>query len=197
MTRRLRNMGYDMIGIDISYDMLNEAMNADDSDGILYLCQDMREFELYGTVGAVVSCCDSMNYLTSKDELVQVFSLANNYLDPGGLLIFDMKTISYYRKLGTQTIAENRESGSFIWENEYDETTHDNSYFLTIYEENEDGSFERFCEEHLQHGFLIEEVKEAITASGLEFIDVLDAQSLSQPDDDSERLIFIAREVTK
>ena len=122
MTRRLKAKGYDMIGIDISYDMLMEAMTAEDSQGILYLCQDMREFELYGTVGAVVSVCDSMNYLTNSSDLLTVMKLVNNYLDPKGLFIFDVKTEHYFKKLGTNTIAENREEGSFIWENDYDET---------------------------------------------------------------------------
>ena len=109
MTRRLKEMGYDMIGIDVSYDMLMEAMSQEDSDGILYLCQDMRQFELYGTVGAVVSLCDSINYLRNYEELLTVCKLANNYLDPKGLFIFDVKTEHFYQQLGCSTIAENRE----------------------------------------------------------------------------------------
>ena len=197
MTRRLKEMGYDMIGIDVSYDMLMEAMSQEDSDGILYLCQDMRSFELYGTVGAVISLCDSMNYLADKDELLQVCKLANNYLDPKGLFIFDMKTDSYYKKLGTSTIAENREEGSFIWENEYNPDTRDNYYYLTIYEENEDGTFDRFEEEHMQHAFTVDEVKAAIKESGLELLQVLDVSTMEAPTEDSDRLYFIAREVTK
>ncbi len=197
MTRRLKEMGYDMIGIDVSYDMLMEAMSQEDSDGILYLCQDMRSFELYGTVGAVISLCDSMNYLADTDELLQVCKLANNYLDPKGLFIFDMKTDSYYKKLGTGTIAENREEGSFIWENEYNPDTRDNYYYLTIYEENEDGTFDRFEEEHMQHAFTVDEVKAAIKESGLELLQVLDVSTMEAPTEDSDRLYFIAREVTK
>ena len=197
MTRRLKEMGYDMIGIYVSYDMLMEAMSQEDSDGILYLCQDMRSFELYGTVGAVISLCDSMNYLADKDELLQVCKLANNYLDPKGLFIFDIKTDSYYKKLGTGTIAENREEGSFIWENEYNPDTRDNYYYLTIYEENEEGTFDRFEEEHMQHAFTVDEVKDAIKESGLELLQVLDVSTMEAPTEDSDRLYFIAREVTK
>ncbi len=197
MTRRLKEMGYDMIGIDVSYDMLMDAMSQEDSYGILYLCQDMRSFELYGTVGAVISLCDSMNYLADTDELLQVCKLANNYLDPKGLFIFDMKTDSYYKKLGTGTIAENREEGSFIWENEYNPDTRDNYYYLTIYEENEDGTFDRFEEEHMQHAFTVDEVKAAIKESGLELLQVLDVSTMEAPTEDSDRLYFIAREVTK
>ena len=197
MTRRLKAKGYDMIGIDISYDMLMEAMEAEDSDGILYLCQDMRSFELYGTVGAVVSVCDSINYLKDIDELLTVCKLANNYLDPKGLFVFDVKTEHYYKKLGSSTIAENREEGSFIWENDYDEETRDNFYYLTIYEENDEGTFDRYEEDVLQHAFTMQEIKAAINESGLPLLDVLDVATMQAPTEDSDRLYFIAREVTK
>ncbi|MBQ7469131.1 MAG: class I SAM-dependent methyltransferase [Pseudobutyrivibrio sp.] len=197
MTRRLKAMGYDMIGIDVSYDMLMEAQTSEDSDGILYLCQDMREFELYGTVGAVVSLCDSINYLRDTHELLKVCKLANNYLDPKGLFIFDVKTEHYYRELGCNTIAENRQEGSFIWENEYDEDTRDNSYYLTIYEENEEGTFDRYEEEHLQHAFTEDEIVEAIKLSGLELLEICDVNTMGSPTADSDRLYFIAREITK
>ncbi|SFI12811.1 Methyltransferase domain-containing protein [Pseudobutyrivibrio sp. OR37] len=197
MTRRLKAMGYDMIGIDISYDMLMEAMQVEDSDGILYLCQDMKDFELYGTVGAVVSVCDSMNYLKDTDELLTVCKLANNYLDPKGLFIFDIKTEHYFKKLGSSTIAENREEGSFIWENDYNEETRDNLYYLTIYEENEEGTFDRYEEEHLQHAFTVDEIKSAIEKSELQLLEVLDVSTMQAPKEDSDRLYFIAREVIK
>ena len=197
MTRRLKQAGYDMIGIDVSYDMLMEAMAIKDSDGILYLCQDMREFELYGTVGAVVSVCDSINYLKDTSELIKVFSLVNNYLDPKGLFIFDVKTPFYYEKLGSKTIAENRPEGSFIWENEYDLDTRDNYYYLTIYESNDEGAYDRYEEEHRQHAFTIDEIKSAITESGLELLDILDVSTMAAPSSDTDRLYFIAREVLK
>ncbi|MBO6128934.1 MAG: class I SAM-dependent methyltransferase [Pseudobutyrivibrio sp.] len=198
MTRRLKAMGYDMIGIDNSYDMLMEAMANEDSQGILYLCQDMRAFELYGTVGAVVSVCDSINYLRSEDELLEVCKLVNNYLDPKGLFIFDVKTEKYYKELGNKTIAENRQEGSYIWENEYDIKARDNYYDLTIYTANDEGTFDRYEEEHLQHAFTVAEIKRAVSASGLELLDVLDVATMSSENiDNSDRLYFIAREVLK
>lgn len=80
--------GYDMIGVDNSADMLEIAMEKKEASGhdILYLLQDMRAFELYGTVRAVLSVCDSVNYMTDPADLLQVFRLVNNYLDPGGIL---------------------------------------------------------------------------------------------------------------
>ncbi|MCD7716815.1 MAG: class I SAM-dependent methyltransferase [Lachnospiraceae bacterium] len=141
MTQRLARLGYDMIGVDNSIDMLEIAREKqldfqnDRSDAdILYLLQDMREFELYGTVRAVVSICDSMNYITEEDDLLQVFRLVNNYLDPGGVFIFDLNTEYKYQKiLADNVFAENREEGSFIWENWYEEETGLNEYDLTLY----------------------------------------------------------------
>ena len=94
----------------------------------------MQEFELYGTVRAVVSVCDSVNYVTEKEELEQVFRLVNNYLDPGGIFVFDFNTEYKYREvLGDRTIAENREDSSFIWDNYYYEEEHMNEYELTLF----------------------------------------------------------------
>ena len=136
MTRLLANRGYDMIGVDNAPDMLEIAMEKRQAEGqdILYLFQDMREFELYGTVKAVVSLCDSMNYILEEEELLQVFRLVNNYLDPGGVFIFDLNTAYKYREvLGEQTIAENREDASFIWDNYYDPDEQINEYDLALF----------------------------------------------------------------
>ena len=124
MTELLAESGYDMIGVDNSEEMLAEAMEkrVESGQDILYLLQDMQEFELYGTVRAVVSVCDSPNYITDRDELRHVVELVNNYLDPEGIFLFDMNTVHKYRDLlGDTTIAENRDEGSFIWDNSYDE----------------------------------------------------------------------------
>ncbi|HBI73997.1 MAG TPA: SAM-dependent methyltransferase, partial [Lachnospiraceae bacterium] len=121
MTSRLSARGYDMIGIDSSEEMLSIAREkSSGKEDILYLCQDMRNFELYGTVAAVVSVCDSMNYILTEEDLLEVFRLVNNYLDPRGIFIFDLDTeYAYEEVIGDATIAENREEGSFIWENTY------------------------------------------------------------------------------
>ena len=136
MTERLAEYGYDMIGIDNSEEMLELAMEKKMESGydILYLLQDMREFELYGTVRAVVSVCDSVNYITEPDELEEVFRLVNNYLDPKGIFLFDFNTVYKYRDvIGDSTIAEDRDVCSFIWDNRYYEKEQINEYDLTLF----------------------------------------------------------------
>ncbi len=175
---------------------------------ILYLQQDMREFELYGTVGAVVSVCDSMNYITSEEDLLKVFRLVNNYLDPRGIFIFDMNTEYKYKNLlADNTITENREKCSLIWENYYDEEEQINEYNITVFakiktDETEDKYryhnhtqlFMRFQETHYQKAYSIERVKQLIENAGMEFIAVYDAFTRNLPEDTSERVYFIARE---
>ena len=136
MTERLAGYGYDMIGVDNSEEMLELAMEKKTETGydILYLLQDMRGFELYGTVRAVVSVCDSVNYITEPDELEEVFRLVNNYLDPKGIFLFDFNTVHKYRDvIGDSTIAEDRGVCSFIWDNRYYEKEQINEYDLTLF----------------------------------------------------------------
>ena len=136
MTERLAGYGYDMIGVDNSEEMLELAMEKKTESGydILYLLQDMRGFELYGTVRAVVSVCDSVNYITEPDELEEVFRLVNNYLDPKGIFLFDFNTVHKYRDvIGDSTIADDRGVCSFIWDNRYYEKEQINEYDLTLF----------------------------------------------------------------
>ncbi len=195
-TRLLSASGYDMIGIDNAPDMLTIAKEQQSESGsdILYLLQDMREFELYGTVAAVVSICDSMNYITDEKDLLQVFKLVNNYLDPGGLFIFDLNTEYKYREvLGDSVIAENREEGSFIWENEYDETTKMNEYALTLFvKENE--LYRKYEELHIQRAYSLETIRSLLAKAGMEFVAVYDAFTEEPMKTDSERIYVLARE---
>lgn len=204
MTRLLAKAGYDMIGVDSSAEMLAVAMDAENGlktgtrPDILYLNQDMREFELYGTVKAVISVCDSMNYITEEEDLLAVFSLVSNYLDPGGIFLFDLNTLYKYREiLGETTICENREEGSFIWENYYDEETRINEYDMTFFVKEEDGRYRKYQETHYQRGYDIEIVKNLIRKSGLEFIACYGETMDLSPEENAERVYIIARECTK
>ena len=197
MTELLAEAGYDMIGVDNSEEMLAEAMEKRVESGhdILYLLQDMQKFELYGTVRAVVSVCDSMNYIIEEEDLEHVFSLVNNYLDPQGIFLFDMNTIyKYQTMIGDTTIAENRDEGSFIWENSYDEKTGINTYELTLFIPREDGLYEKDEEIHYQRAYSLEKIRELIEKAGLTFVAVYDAYTLDPPREDSERLTFVVRE---
>ena len=204
LTQMLAEKGYDMIGVDCAEDMLEIAVEKKQESGkdILYLLQDMREFELFGTVRAVVSICDSVNYLLSKEDLVKTFKLVNNYLDPGGMFIFDMNTLYKYEVLlADHTIAENREEGSFIWENDYDEESRINAYALSLFipEKEDDGGvwYRKYEEVHEQKAYALEEIQCALKEAGMELLACYDAFTRSLPGKESERVYFIAREKGK
>ena len=198
LTTILSDLGYDMIGVDLSPEMLQIAQDKRKGRDILYLCQDMREFELYGTVRAVVSTCDTMNYLLTPEDFIQTVRLVNNYLDPGGLFIFDLNTLYKFRELmGNTTIAESGEDASFIWDNFFDEETGRNEYDLTLFIRQENGLFERKIEVHEEQGYTLEEVKKFLLAGGMEFVRVFDAVTGGDPTENSEKVFFIAREEGK
>lgn len=197
ITEKLWEAGYDMIGIDSSEEMLEIAREKalDKNHDILYLHQDMREMELFGTAAAAVSICDSINYILEPSELLEVFRLVNNYLDPGGIFIFDMNTSYKYKAiLADNTFAESREEVSFIWDNYYDPESSINEYSLTLYVKEKDNCFLRFDEEHYQRAYELKEVKELLSQAGLEFVAAYDAFTRNEPQENSERIYVIARE---
>ena len=196
VTELLAKAGFDMTGIDNSEEMLEIAMEKREESGldILYLLQDMREFELYGTVKGVVSICDSMNYILEDEDLMEVFRLVHNYLDNEGIFIFDMNTMYKYEEiLADNTFAEDREESSFIWGNYYDEEDEINQYDLALFVKEEDGRYRKYEETHLQRAYRQEDVEEMIRESGLELLHVYDAFSKEAPTEESERIYYVCR----
>ena len=197
LTRLMEEQGFDMIGVDNSFEMLDIARESS-KDNILYLLQDMREFELYGTVQAVYSACDSINYILEEEDLRKVFSLVNNYLDPKGVFIFDINTrYKYEELLGENTFAETREEGSFIWDNYYDPEDEINEYDLTLYIKDEKEKFLRFQENHYQRCYDFQTIKGLLQEAGLEFVAAFDDYSKSPVHEQSERILIVARECGK
>lgn len=208
LTGLLRRKGYDCIGIDASEQMLQIAAekeeDADESSRILYLNSDIRDFELYSTVGAAVCMCNSINYLTDPDDLVKTFKLVNNYLYPHGLFIFDFNTTGYFRDvLGERVIADNRPEASFIWDNYYDEESGINEYELTVFKRVESpagnadaksGLFVRSSETHVQRGYDAGEMRDLIEQAGMKTVKILDADTGDDADEGSLRIWIVARE---
>lgn len=205
VTMRLQAAGYDMIGIDNSYEMLevaNEKKLESGIDSILYLMQDMREFELYGTVAAIVCVCDSINYLTELSDITEVFRLANNYLEKDGIFICDFKTRHYFKDIvSDSTIAEDREDISFIWDNYYDEDSDTNELALALFVPEADGEaadeaplYRKYQELHYQKGLTIKDMEQCVKDSGMELLAMYDAFTWETATDDSERVYLIARE---
>ena len=190
ITTRLAKMGYDVIGVDCAEEMLSVA--ATKNQDILYLCQDMREFELYGTVDAACCLCDGMNYLADENELAQVLSLVRNYLNPGGVFVFDLNTEHYFANvLSGNVFAEASETAAYIWENDYDPETKTNEYAVTFFVQEANGLYRRFEELHNETAFSDEEVRRAAASAGLTVCAAFDGAGFDERNDTTERVYYV------
>ena len=151
---RLAKMGYSVIGVDNSADMLGIAYEkaASAKESILFINQDIRELDLYGTVDVVVSFCDVMNYMLTDECLQKVFGRVHLFLNPGGLFIFDMNTAYKYKdKLGTRVFVGTGTGGeAYVWENKFCGKTMINEYNVRFFDT---VNKTMFNEKHLQKAY--------------------------------------------
>lgn len=193
MTRELAARGYDMIGVDGSVDMLGEAYSGG-AENTLYLLQDMREFELYGTVGATVCCLDSLNYLLDIKELEKTFSLVHNYSDPDALFIFDMNTpYKFERVYGDNAYILEDENIFCGWQNFYDRESRICDFYLSVFEEDGDGAYIRSDEHQQERCYTMDEVKALLQNCGFELLGVYSDFELSGINENTERWYFVAK----
>ena len=210
MTLQLAARGYDMIGIDGSADMLAEAYNrAEGRPGILFLHQDMRSFELYGTVGAITCCLDSLNYLLSPDDLSRCFACVHNYLDPNGLFLFDMNTPYKFEHVYSDnayvledelvwdegTEDEERAAVFCGWQNTYHPESRICDFDLSLFEELPNGAYRRADEHQQERCYTLEEVKKALHDNRLELIGVWSDYHFSPTQETTPRWYFAARAI--
>ena len=206
MTRTLAARGYDMIGVDGSEAMLSEAYMQSSEGGkpILYLCQDMRQLELYGTVGAAVCCLDSVNYLLSESDVARVFSLVHNYLDPDGLFLFDMNTPYKFRHVygnNAYVLEDETCDGDGVrsvycgWQNQYDSESGICDFYLTIFEETEEDTYLRSDEHQQERCYELDTVKRLLRQNRFELLGVWRDYAMTEADETAERWYFAARAV--
>ncbi len=196
MTEELARRGYDMTGVDLSEEMLAEATEKARHAGldILYLCQDMRDFELYGSVGAVVSCLDSLNYLTSTKDLAKTFALVHNYLDPNGLFVFDMNTPHRLREEYGERCYVLEDDGVYCgWRNVYHPKTGCCDFYLTVFTENEDGTYTRSDEAQRERAYARRTIEGLLEKAGFEVVYVSGGYGGEAPRETDERWYFAAR----
>ncbi|MBE6622458.1 MAG: class I SAM-dependent methyltransferase [Ruminococcaceae bacterium] len=196
ITLPLAALGYDMIGVDLSPDMLNAARQKKGADKVLWLCQDMRAFELYGTVGAVVCCLDSINYLTGRIGLRKCFSLVHNYLDPDGIFLFDVNSPYKFKHIyGDQQYVLDAEGIYCGWKNFYDEESGICDFELTIFSEGEDGLWHRFDENQRERCWSVKTLSSLLIACGFEVLEIASDLDGTPVGETSERIFFTCRAI--
>ena len=182
--------GIDCIGIDSSESMLSIARQKDSENKILYLLQDITEFELYGTVDVFLSMLDTLNYIVDEKDVFNIFKLVKNYLNPGGVFIFDINTkYKFENILGNNTFTYEKDGVFYSWENYYENNVLE--FYLNFFVENEDGSYNRIYEEHIQRYHSLEFLQDCACKVGLELVGVYSDLTMSEPHDEDERIFLI------
>ncbi len=194
VTIPMAERGYEMIGLDASEEMLRLASEKakDAGQDILFLHQDMTDFELYGTVDAMVCALDGVNYLTDEGDVVAMLKLLHFYLNPGGILIFDVNTPYKFREIldGNTFVYEDEETFC-VWENTLEEEI---CYFdLTFFLKNVDGRYTRQEEYQQERVYPVETLLSMIEEAGLHCLGVFDNLGFEKPQKDSERLFFVVQ----
>lgn len=191
----LAHRGYDMMGVDLSEDMLSCARDkaiGEDAD-ILFLNQDMREFELYGTVDSILCMMDSLNYVTSLDDVVKTMKLVKNYLNPGGLFIFDINTQYKFEEiLDGNVFYDVDDEVSYIWQNEYYEDSRICGFDITFFVQ-EGELYKRYDEYHEERAYTFDELRRAIDEAGLTYLESFHEFSFDKPHETSERVFFVCK----
>jgi len=194
ITIPLAKRGYDMIGLDLSCEMLNIARNKAAAEGldILFLNQDMTEMELYGTVDAIVCSLDGVNYITDKKDLERLFCLVKNYLNPGGIFVFDINSVHKLRDiLGGNTFVNEEHGIFYVWQSEFSEETKICDFELTFFVESQNGGYERFDEFQQERAYTIKEVTDVAELAGLNVSGIYKDFGFSTATDEDERIFFV------
>lgn len=199
MTELISDLGYDVMGVDISEDMLSIAQDKayEHDKDILYINQDMRELELLEKADVVYSVCDCINYLITDEDVIKTFKSVHDNMERNGIFIFDFNTVYKYENvIGNRTIAEVRDDCSFIWENYYSTEDHINEFDVTFFahiDGEDDDIYQRFDETHIQRGYELSEIRSFADEAGFRFIIAGDATTGEGVSDTSERIYVVLR----
>jgi ubiquinone/menaquinone biosynthesis C-methylase UbiE len=194
VTNILAERGYQITGVDISEDMLFVAREKARKSGlsVSYICQDMTELTLHRPVDAILCMCDGFNYILDKRSLKTTLERISRYLNPGGILVFDIST--YYKLssvLGNKTMADNGEEISLIWLNNFDKESRILEMNLTFFE-SVNGMYKRSDETHLQRAYYTEEIESLLNECRYTDITTYSANDLKPPGKRNHRVFFSA-----
>ena len=185
--------GYEMIGVDLSIDMLNCAKQKTEEQGlnVLYLNQDMTNFELYGTVDAIVCLMDSINYILYKNDVKRMLKLVKNYLNPDGIFIFDINTpYKFENVFGNNVFYDISDEVTYIWQNYYNRKTKVCEFELTFFIKGNE-EYKKYDEVHYERCYDKIELKDMIKASGLKLLNIYDELKLCPPTKRSQRNFYV------
>lgn len=186
--------GYDLTCFDISSDMLSMAYNKlNQFNNIRLIEQNMIDFKINEKFDAIISICDSINYILDEEDLLSVFRNVKKHLHKDGIFIFDIN--SHYKLkniIGNNTFIEDRGTIYYTWQNYFDNSENIGEFYLTFFIADEYGRYRRIDEEHLQKAYQIEEIRELLEKAGFGTVYCFDEFTFNKPGEQSERINFVA-----
>ncbi len=172
LTFLMAERGHEMIGVDISEEMLAVAAGKlDDFEGgtkPIFLCQEASELDLFGTVEGAYCSLDGMNYLP-PEELPELFHRLRLFIEPGGRFAFDFHSPQRLRSLDGGTFVDEDEDMLCLWRAEFDEEEEALIYGMDIFRRR-GRLWERESEEHVEFVHEPEALKALLESCG--FVDV-------------------------
>ncbi|MFA9381383.1 MAG: class I SAM-dependent methyltransferase [Acetanaerobacterium sp.] len=198
LTVALAQRGYDMIGVDGSYEMLSRAMEKSPENlGIQYLCQTMQGLDMYGTVDACVCALDSINHVTSEKSLSRSFARVALFLDPDGVFLFDANTPSKHENtLADNTFVYDYGDVYCVWQNSYHQSSRTTTIRLDFFEHRQTGEYTRSTEQFEERAYTLAELSAMLLSAGLEIVACYGDDSLDPIKDDTQRMIIAAKKIS-
>lgn len=188
-------MGFEVIATDASPDMLAEARNKamEAGENILFLCQKMQETDLYGTVRAIVCSLDSINHLENADELCKTFRVLKNFIDDGGIMVFDVNTVYKHREvLGNNTFVYDEKDVYCVWQNSLCSDGVTVGINLDFFVKEENGLYNRYTENFKEIAFTDEEITYAAESAGFKIVEKYAELGFDKPQEDTQRIYYVA-----
>lgn len=196
LSLELAARGMEVIGVDGSEDMLSLAQEKALASGFspLFLHQDMRALDLYGTVDGAICALDSLNHVLDTASLAAVFQRLFLFIEPGGLLLFDVNTPYKHRRvLGDNTFVYEEPGFLCVWRNCLLERTGEVEMSLDFFVETEDGLYRRLTDRVRERAYSRRTLERLLTASGFQLLGVYGEGTLLPPAETEERWVFAAR----